>query len=279
MKLGLMVEPTTIERLVARARTAEAAGVEIVWFPPDRDTALICAAAAAAQTSVIRLAACVRLGAHPLAIAEAAAVADNCSNGRLILVLEDGGGDIELQCESVDAISAALSPRPFRHEGARWRIPANLPGNDQHEAQIVVTPQVVQAELPVWLAGPSAAEVARPRALTHVAGERLGCEDARTVWEHTEASLGLAAKRLRRVRVRSVAADDNGRFDVPVLVAQLRAEQRMWGLDTAVLSLPAWLDERAWEHAATQIAVQVRPRVTMHELPAGLDRYWTGALM
>ena len=51
------------------------------------------AAAVATRTSVIRLAACAPVDGHPLEIAEAAAVADNVSNGRLIVVLQDAQGD------------------------------------------------------------------------------------------------------------------------------------------------------------------------------------------
>jgi alkanesulfonate monooxygenase SsuD/methylene tetrahydromethanopterin reductase-like flavin-dependent oxidoreductase (luciferase family) len=191
MKLGLALGADTIEGLIAQARVAEAVGIEIGWLESENgeDTALLRAAAVAAGTSVIRLAACVPAGGHPLAIAESAAVADNCSNGRLILVLEDAAGDADLLAETVDIVLSAVSPRPFRHEGRRWRIPANLPENDQHEARIIVTPQVVQPELPVWLTGESAAEAARARGLTHVRISAHGVADAQRAWEETDTVL------------------------------------------------------------------------------------------
>jgi alkanesulfonate monooxygenase SsuD/methylene tetrahydromethanopterin reductase-like flavin-dependent oxidoreductase (luciferase family) len=276
VKLGVVLEASTIEGLVAQALAAEVVGIEIAWIEsePDADTALIGAAAVAARTDVIRLAACVKAGGHPLEIAEAAAVADNCSQGRLILVLEDPTGDAELFAETVDVVLAATAPRPFRHAGPRWRIPSNLPENDQHEEQIIVTPQVVQVELPVWLCGPAAAAVARGRALSHVSNEDEGLDSAQRAWAATDSELGLAAIRSRRPAVRLLDAGADGGFDAEEVVARLRAEQRAWGMDVAVLRLPRALDDAARARAAHGLAQRVRPRVTMHELPAGIERHW-----
>lgn len=281
MKLGLVLESATIEGLVAQALAVEVVGIEIAWIEsePDADTALIAAAAVAARTDVIRLAACVKADTHPLEIAEAAAVADNCSNGRLILVLEDPTGDTELFAETVDVVLAATAPRPFRHPGPRWQIPGNLPENDQHEEQIIVTPQVVQVELPVWLCGSAAAAVARPRALAHVSSEAEGLEGAQRAWAATDSELGLAARRSRRPAVRLLDADADGEFDADAVVARLRAEQRAWGMDAAVLRLPHALDDDARAHAAHRVAQRVRPRVTMHELPGGIERHWQETLV
>jgi alkanesulfonate monooxygenase SsuD/methylene tetrahydromethanopterin reductase-like flavin-dependent oxidoreductase (luciferase family) len=281
MKLGLALAGTTIETLAAQAVAAEAVGIELAWLqsPADEETALMAAAAVAARTSVLRLAACARIGDHPLAIAEAAAVADNCSGGRLILVLEDDRGDAELLAETTDVVLAAIAPRPFRHEGPRWRIPANLPENDQHEERIILTPQAVQTELPVWLLGPSAAEVARARALSHVALQDDGVDAMRGEWQQTEGALGPAAARPRRPAVRLLDADDRGEIDADGVVAQLRADQRAWSMDTAILKLPAGLDEAAFALAARRIATRVRPRVTMDELPPGIESHWKEVLV
>jgi alkanesulfonate monooxygenase SsuD/methylene tetrahydromethanopterin reductase-like flavin-dependent oxidoreductase (luciferase family) len=281
MKLGLVLEERTIEGLVALSRAAEAAGIDLVWLRPTvgGDTALLAATAVAACTHVIRLAACVETGGHPLAIAEAAAVADNCSNGRLVLVLEDRESDSELLEETVDVVLAATASLPFSHSGRRWRIPANLPENDQHEERIVVTPYTVQPELPVWLLGPAAAAVGRSRSLSHVASESDGSDHATLAWKDTERSLGPGARRLRRPALRRVDADAGGAFAAPALVEQLRADQRAWGLDTAVLRLRPNLDQGAWAHAVSNLAAHVRPRLSMHELPAGLDQHWSGPVV
>jgi len=281
MRLGVVLEAPTIEDLVARALVAETAGIDLVWFTAGAggEAALLSAAAVAARTSVIRLAGCVGVGGQPLAIAEAAVVCDNCSGGRVVLVLEDDENDSELLAESVDVVLAATAPRPFRHAGTRWRIPANLPENDHHEELIVVTPYAVQTELPVWLFGHASAPVARVRGLPHVAGEFDPPDVTAAAWSQTDDSLGLAARRLRRPAVRLLGTDERGKFDVDEIVGRLRADRRAWGLDTAVVHLPPDLDDDAWNHAIDGLALEVRPRVTMHELPAGLDEHWKQVLV
>ena len=177
MKLGVILEGETIESLAAQALAAETAGIDIAWLPveADGDTAMIRAAAVATRTSVIRLAACAPADGHPLEIAEAAAVADNVSNGRLIVVLQDAQGDEACWRRPRRSCSPRSRRGPFRHDGPRWKIPGNLPENEQQEERIIVTPQAVQPELPVWLAGRAAPVVARDaRPGQRVLGGRIG---------------------------------------------------------------------------------------------------------
>jgi hypothetical protein len=280
MKLGLALEATPIESVLAQAVAAEDVGIDIAWVDSDPrgESALAIAAGVAARTGVIRLAARVATGVHPLEIAEAVAVADNCSNGRLILVLEDVDGDADLLTETVDVVLSAIAPRPFRHKGVRWQIPGNLPENDQHEERIAVTPQVVQSELPVWLLGATAAGVGRSHALAHVSAEGQSLEQAAREWETTDERLGPARLRLRRPGLRSLDTDRSGGFDAGALVARLRADQLAWGMDTAVLHLPAGLEAGAWAHAAHRVAQRVRPSVMMHDLPPGIESHWKATL-
>jgi alkanesulfonate monooxygenase SsuD/methylene tetrahydromethanopterin reductase-like flavin-dependent oxidoreductase (luciferase family) len=280
MKLGVILEGETIESLAAQALAAETAGIDIAWLPveADGDTAMLRAAAVAARTSVIRLAACAPVDGHPLEIAEAAAVADNVSNGRLIVVLQDAQGDEGRLEESAQVVLAALAPRPFRHDGPRWKVPGNLPENEQQEERILVTPQAVQPELPVWLAGRAAPVVARTLGLASVSSEDESAQEARAHWARAEAELGPVAQRLRRPSLHRVNADADGWFDDEGLVTRLRAEQRAWGADTAVMRLPAGLGDDARAAAAHRIAVRVRPRVTLYELPAGTEQHWLQVL-
>jgi alkanesulfonate monooxygenase SsuD/methylene tetrahydromethanopterin reductase-like flavin-dependent oxidoreductase (luciferase family) len=262
------------DSLVAQAGAAEAAGLDLAWLESGDGPALVSVAALAARTSVLRLAACVPAGAHPLEIAEGAAVADNCSNGRLVLVVEDVSGDRELLAETVDVLVAALASRPFRHDGARWQVPANLPENELPQERIAVTPSPAQLELPLWLAGPAAADVARERGLSHVSAEARAAAD----WAQTEALLARAAARLRRPAALTVDADEDGGFAVDDLVERLRSAQRTWGLDVAALRLPEGVGDAARLRAVHTIAAQVRPRVMLDELPRGLDSLWRAVL-
>lgn len=279
MRLGLALSagagPDPLARLAEQATAAEDAGLEIVWLEPDAvPVPLLTAGALAASTSSVRIAACVPAGPHPLAIAEAASVADNCSAGRLILAISDRDGDAELFAETADALLAAIAARPFAHAGARWRIPAALPENDGNSERIVVTPSTVQIELPLWLCGASAAAVARARGLCSVSCEQESAARAAAAWSATAQALGLAAARLRRPALRALAADERGLFDDEQSVARLRAEQRDWGLDVAILRPPSDLGEAAWRTAIDRIATRVRPRVVQDELPAGLEQHW-----
>jgi alkanesulfonate monooxygenase SsuD/methylene tetrahydromethanopterin reductase-like flavin-dependent oxidoreductase (luciferase family) len=279
MRLGLVLAPSPgadpLQSLITQAREAEEAGIDLAWLPADGDSvnALLSAAAIAAQTTTLRLAAAVTVGGHPLGIAEAAAVADNCSAGRVILVLRDPG-DAGLLAETTDVIIAAAAPRPFRHEGERWKIPANLPENDQAEERIILAPTFVQTDLPVWLQGPGAAAVSRERGLPCVAAEEDDPQQVARRWSETETALGLAAARLRRVGSFELQASADGRFDDDGLVQELLGARRRWGLDTAVLRPPATLGDGGRSGVIARLARHVRPRVLLHKLPAGLEAHW-----
>ena len=284
MKLGLALAPSPatdpLASMAGQAREAESAGIDIGWLDSAEGsvTALISAAATADATTSLRLVACVPVGGHPLEIAEAAAVADNCSNGRIVVVLEDESGEPGLLDETTDVVIAAAAPRPFRHAGPRWAIPANLPENDQHEERIILTPTFVQTDLPVWLSGPGAPTVARERGLPHVAAAGDDPDLIAAAWSATEEALGAVAARLRRVGSFRLDASAVGDFDDDRLVASLLAARRAWGLDTAILRPGAELDDAARGRIVARLATRVRPRVLMHELPAGLEAHWKAVL-
>ena len=267
--------------LLAQARACEAAGIELAWLPgTDSSAALHRAALVAGATTSLRLVATIAVGGHPLRIAEEAAVADNCADGRLTLGLvhpptADGAS---LLAETADVVLAAAAGVPFRHQGRHWTIPAELAANERHESHVTVTPPSPQPEPPLWLAGPGAPAVARERGLSHVAGQDDDADAAAAAWSATDLRLGAAAQRLRRPALRRVQATATGQFDAPGLVAQLTAERQGWGLDTAIIVLGADLDDAARCAAVTRLAERVRPRIALHALPPGLERHWDEVL-
>jgi len=264
VRLGVVLDPAPgadapLHDLVAQAQAAERAGLDFAWLreaegggPP-----LLTAAALGPATTTLRPVACVAASEHPLAVAEAAAVADTITNGRLVLAVR--GDDAAVLGESADALVAALAARPFRHEGERWTIPALRPENDGATERIVVTPPPVQAELPLWLAGSAAPAVAPARGLPHVV--------------ETAATSPTPTGRVRPA-LRALEPD----FDADALVAALRADQAAWGCDVTVLVPPPALPLAARLRAIERLATRVKPRVVQVPLPDGLEADWAAEL-
>ena len=76
---------------------------------------------------------------------------DQLLGGRLVTCLRPAPGAEDRFAEAVEVFMAGLAPRPFRHEGAAWRVPANLPDNVFNiEQRLRVTPTTAQIE-PVGL--------------------------------------------------------------------------------------------------------------------------------
>ncbi|HEY4279618.1 MAG TPA: LLM class flavin-dependent oxidoreductase [Conexibacter sp.] len=281
MKLGLVLSSASaqapLESLSRQAQALEERGLDLAMIeqggadgPP-----LLTAAALSARTSTLRIVVAVDAGPHPLEIAELATVVDNECNGRLVLCVNDGRGDAGLLDETAQVLSAALAPRPFRHDGERWTIPANLPENDGQEQLIVVTPPTAQLELPLWLGGTGAAQVARAHGLAHVTSGAVLDVDAADRWAAVEAAVGSArVARLRRPGVFLLDADASGAFDADALVARLLAARAAWGLDVALLRPAPGLDDDALVEVVRRLATWVRPRVIQHTLPAGLVEHW-----
>jgi alkanesulfonate monooxygenase SsuD/methylene tetrahydromethanopterin reductase-like flavin-dependent oxidoreductase (luciferase family) len=242
--------------LARQAAVAEAAGMALIWIAPslEVEAPLIAAAAVAVATRSIRIAAVEAAGRHPLALAESAAVADNCSNGRLVLVL--AGDDSEMLGETVDVVRLAFRGRPFSHRGQRWTIPATLAPNPGAEPRIVVTPPPAQLELPVWVTGTGAPAVASAR------GVALVADDGSAVTDGVRQALC------------AIDAEADGSFDVDALVDRLQRDGGTGGPDLAIVELPHTLDTAARERAIGDIASLVRPRVTMDRLPNGLAQHW-----
>jgi alkanesulfonate monooxygenase SsuD/methylene tetrahydromethanopterin reductase-like flavin-dependent oxidoreductase (luciferase family) len=255
MRLGVVLDRPA----VGDAAAVEAAGLDLVWIDEAIGVPLVLAAAVGAATSAVRIVAAVRAGMHPVELAEEAAVADLSSGGRLILAV---GSDDEAElAETVDVLFRSFAARPFRHEGSRWTIPANLPEHEAHELQLRVTPPPAQLELPIWLWGSAAPAVARSHGLTFVPAS-----DARAEWEALDGVLGAATARLRRVARVPIALP----MVSTEVAAALLAGREAWGLDVAVLALAGGDRRQAFE----TLARWVRPRVQLDRVLPALEQHW-----
>jgi alkanesulfonate monooxygenase SsuD/methylene tetrahydromethanopterin reductase-like flavin-dependent oxidoreductase (luciferase family) len=215
------------------ARRAEALGLDLVWI--DAANA-IAASALAGVTASIDVGLALTCGAHPVELAEEAAVADLVLGGRLVLTLRVGDGGVDQLAETVEVVLAGQAPRPFSHDGPQWKIPARFPDNVETEDRVRVTPTPARIEPPVWVAGPGAASVAAEFGLAYVGGADDTSDAMAAAWSEIEAALGPpATARLRRPAVR--------RFDVGVdpedPMASFRADHEAWGMDVALLAVPA----------------------------------------
>lgn len=283
MRIGVVVRvgaPSGLsDGLAETVADIEDAGLDVVWLEGGPSPAsagaeaLTAAAFVAAQTEGIRLVVHVPAGPHPAQIAEQAAVADNVSNGRLLLALGDEGPEPSLLTETAEVVLAAAAPRPFAHRGARWAFPGAVEGNAGEE-RISITPKPAQLELPVWLTGRWGPAVGRELGLSHVAGDSDSAAAAAEAWAGTEGRLGRVAARLRRPAIRRVDCGDGGQLDDRALLASLSDEAAAWGLDVAVLRLPASLDVSGRGRAVRRIASFVRPHLQMDQIPAHVRDYW-----
>lgn len=280
MRFGLVIDSLSpadpLGDLARQAVAAESAGFDLVWLPEGTgalSSPAVCAAALAAHTTLLRVAVGIEAGVNPVYLAEEAAVADLCLGGRLVLAL--GAPAAGLLAETVDVVLAASAARPFRHEGEHFRIPANLAENEVNRAERVrVTPASASLELPIWLTGPHAAEVAVERCLTFVGAAADPTQELAEAWRHAASRLGPAVNRLRRVAIRDVPIDPSGAFDDEALVRRMRADQRDWGMDVALVRLPSDATFGARERAVGGLAAQVVPRLQLDRLPPGLEAYW-----
>jgi alkanesulfonate monooxygenase SsuD/methylene tetrahydromethanopterin reductase-like flavin-dependent oxidoreductase (luciferase family) len=163
------------------AVAAESLGVPFVHVAAAAGTEAAIAAAVAVATTTVRILVGVDVGAeHPVTLAEEIAVVDNVSNGRLGVIAEIGALPVEAATEDVAVLRASWSGRPVAHRGARWRVPADLPGHAAPPA-VMVTPQPTQLEVPLWVAGAAAPSVAAALSLPWVAGTPADIDRSATV--------------------------------------------------------------------------------------------------
>ncbi|MGH9245413.1 MAG: LLM class flavin-dependent oxidoreductase [Acidimicrobiales bacterium] len=266
MRLGLVLDPRRDWASIRdEAVRAEALGFDLVWLEAG---GAVTAAALAGVTRVIRVGLPFTCGPHPVLVAEESAVADLVLGGRLVVGLAVGPGGRDELTETVEVVLRGHAPRPFRHRGPRWIVPANRPANEGTETRVRVTPTPAQLELPVWLTGPGSAGAAAEFGQTYLGASEESAQALAASWSHIAAALGPAAARLRRPAIRALA---DGAIDAAAIVESLRAERAAWGLDVALLRLPGSGRMAALE----TIAHAVRPRLQLDSLPLGLDEFWS----
>lgn len=271
--VGIPLGPDTAgPDLVAEAAHAEAAGLDAVWIEEDDGASpLVAAASLGAATTAIRVGVTVALGdAHPLYVAEEAAVADLALSGRLVLGVAPApllDGDEARFDEAVALVGAAHRSRPFRHDGPEWRVPARLPGNTANrEGRLRVTPSPLQIVLPTVVVGAPRTAVAARRGLPVMATRDEGPDVMADAWHTVEAACGPAADRMPRAAHRVLAADRDAGIDAGATAAALRGERDRWGLDLAILWM-AGADRRTRLAAIEAVGRRVRPRVQLDTPP------------
>jgi alkanesulfonate monooxygenase SsuD/methylene tetrahydromethanopterin reductase-like flavin-dependent oxidoreductase (luciferase family) len=167
VRLGVTLPPG-VEAETAVA--AESLGVPFVHVVAATGTEAAIAAEVAVATTTVRILVDLHVGdENPVTLAEEIAVVDNLSNGRLGVIAEIGALASDAASEDVAVLRASWSGRPVAHRGARWTVPAGLPGHAAPPS-VMVTPSPVQLEVPLWVAGPDARRVAAALSLPWVTG-------------------------------------------------------------------------------------------------------------
>ncbi len=263
MRLLLEPEPDTdLDALTAQARAAHAAGLDGILLRQTRSVPvpLIVAAALAGRIDDLLLAVEVDVGdRHPLELAEEIAVVDLASAGRLVLVARPAEGTEGEFGEALDLLRTALTARPFRFEGRRWRVPAELPENVHNlETHIRLMPEPAQVRLEIWGSG-SGREAALERGLGYLADADADPDELGRAHERAAAALGPAAIGAPRARREALSDSD-------ALVTRLRAGREAFGQDWAVVS--------GGSEEAAALGTTVRPRVQLHRLNPALEQLW-----
>jgi alkanesulfonate monooxygenase SsuD/methylene tetrahydromethanopterin reductase-like flavin-dependent oxidoreductase (luciferase family) len=263
MRLLLEPEPVAdLDALLAAGRAAYGAGLDGIMLAsgPALPAPLLAAAALGPALDGLLIAAEVAIGdRHPIEVAEEAVTTDLACGGRLILVCAPAAGAEPNFPEALDLIRTSLAARPFSHPSPRWPVPARLPGNSFGiEQRLRVSPAPARARLEIWGSGGGAAA-----AIARGLGALVEGPDPAAVYAEAERTLGpalapalIGAPRARRDRFDRSAA----------LTERLLAGRAAFGQDWAVVT--------ATPDQAAELGVDVRPRVQLEQLPAGLEHLW-----
>ncbi|HTU28306.1 MAG TPA: LLM class flavin-dependent oxidoreductase [Solirubrobacteraceae bacterium] len=263
MRLLLEPEPDTdLDALTRQAQAAHAAGLDGIMLRQTRSVPvpLIVAAALAGRVEDLLLAVEVDVGdRHPFELAEEVAVVDLAIAGRLVLVAHPAPGAEQEYGEALDLLRTALTARPFRFDGSRWRVPAELPENVHNlETHVRLTPAPAQVRPEIWGSG-SGRSAALQRGLGYLADADADPGELGLAHERAAEALGPAAIGAPRARRETLSDADS-------LVTRLRAGREAFGQDWAVVG--------GGSAEAAALGTQVRPRVQLHRLNPVLERLW-----
>ncbi len=175
MRIGLVLPSGDEAAAAHRAERHGLFGVLVEGTSPGAEA--VVAGLVAPVTASVRILLRVPLGSeHPVTLAEEVSVLDNASGGRVVVVADTADLDAEAAVEDLELLRRALSARPVRHVGARWRFPAAL--HPDVPERLTVTPEPAQVAVPVWLTGEAGASVAARTGLPHVAQDPASCSSA-----------------------------------------------------------------------------------------------------
>ena len=209
---------------------------------------------------------------HPIELAEEAAVADLALGGRLVLGVRPVVGADDALPEILELLLECFASHPFRHQGRRWQVPANLDHNVFNLEDLVrVAPAPAQLELPVWVVGPSGRRAAAERGLGVVADADEPTADLARWWAETNAEHPNLVRRIRRSAIWEPPLDD-GRVVVDEAVDELRGLQRAIGLDLVIVHHARGSSSDA---VMSDVSRFVRPLVQLDRLPPGLEAHWS----
>ncbi|MFC5748457.1 LLM class flavin-dependent oxidoreductase [Actinomadura rugatobispora] len=266
MRIGVVLptEADPDERTRAAA-IADDVGLDMVVIESSEEAdALLTVSSLADTVRWARLVAVVPVGMHPVHLAERIGVADQVLGGRLTVVLRSSGDRDELS-ETLEVLDKALAARPFRHRGARWRVPADLPENgDANWQQVRVTPAPVQPLVPIWLSGEGAGDVAAEFALSYLPPEDVDAGRLASWWAAVDQRWGPAAARLSRPLL-APPLEEGSPPDVGEQAEHVLQQQAAWGMDSALLR---------WNVGVPEAAARLRATVQIGALPPGLQSFW-----
>jgi alkanesulfonate monooxygenase SsuD/methylene tetrahydromethanopterin reductase-like flavin-dependent oxidoreductase (luciferase family) len=247
---------------------AEVAGFDSVWIAERQfvqdgycPQPFVAAANLAAKTESIHIGVLPIAGlTHPLYLAEDAAVLDNLSNGRAIVVPINAVSH-ELKAygiepdsypdryrETIEVLLKAWTPTPFKFEGKYWTIPAMLEGHSPIESGTVVAqPQPAQFELPLWIGGfwQTGRELAASMGLPVVLGAISDNAELGKLWAEYDAALPVGRHR-PRVLIRDVyvSTGDDPSAEIAGMISYQFDRYKTWGLWSGDSSDMAQMQQR-----------------------------------